>query len=346
MESVMEIGIYANTHGNSYRDDTNMYLRNSPLEETQPLKVACAAEAAGFHSIWYPDHVSMPIGSESFHTANQSGQRAYQPYHNMLDAAVVMGAVAQQTNRIRLGTSVLISPYRHPLSDARQFMTVDQLSNGRLMLGVGAGWMKEEFDSVGIDHAERNGRLTECIEIYKRSWSQTEVSFPGEFYNFKDISMDPKPVQKPTPPILLGANTPAGARRSARYCDGLYSLFLDSHVEFDRFNPLQEIIKKERESMGLGVENFLMIGAATAKITNKDHEESTNKPRRNCGGTAEQILEDLSKYADAGYSMIICMLQCETDSVSEQMEQIHRFGEEIIPTARTFAPKGDWKKVD
>ena len=105
----------------------------------------------------------------------------------MLDAAVFMGAVAQLTKRIRLGTSVLISPYRHPLSDARQFMTVDQLSNGRLMLGVGAGWMKEEFDSVGIEHSERNERLVECIEIYKRAWTQSDVSFPGDFYNFSDL---------------------------------------------------------------------------------------------------------------------------------------------------------------
>ena len=345
MESAMEIGIYANTHGNSYRDDTNMYLRNSPLKQTQPLKVACAAEAAGFHSIWYPDHVSMPIGSESFHTANQSGQRAYQPYHNMLDAAVVMGAVAQLTKRIRLGTSVLISPYRHPLSDARQFMTVDQLSNGRLMLGVGAGWMKEEFDSVGIEHSERNERLVECIEIYKRAWTQSDVSFPGDFYNFKNISMDPKPVQQPTPPIFLGANTPAGARRSARYCDGLYSLFLDSHVQFNRFNALQDIIKLERENLGKGIHDFQMIGAATAQITDKDQEEATRKPRRNCGGTADQILHDLNEYANAGYSMIICMLQCKTDSLSEQIEQIQRFGEEIIPIAKTFQPAGDWKKV-
>ena len=341
----MEIGIYANTHGNSYRDETDMFLKHTPVSEMQPVRVAKAAEDAGFHSIWYPDHVSMPIGSDSFHTANQSGQRAYQPWHNMLDGAVTMGAVAQATSRIKLGTSVLISPYRHPLSDARQFMTVDQLSDGRLMLGVGAGWMEEEFVSVGIPHAERNERMVECIEIYKRCWEDERVAFDGEFYKFDDLSMDPKPAQSPRPPILLGANTPAGARRAANHCDGIYSLFLDTHIEFDRFVRKQEIIRAEREKAGRGIDDFLMIGAASGRVSDPGSPEITAEPRCNCTGEAGQILEDLEQYATAGYSLIICMIDCPSGTLAEQLEQISRFGEQIIPTAKTFKPAGDWLPV-
>lgn len=341
----MEIGIYANTHGNSYRDDSNMLLAHTPVQEMQPVRVAKAAEAAGFHSIWYPDHVSMPIGSESFHTANQSGQRAYRPWHNMLDAAVVMGAVATSTSRIKLGTSVLISPYRHPLSDARQFMTVDQLSNGRLMLGVGAGWMKEEFESIGIDHAERNERMVECIEIYKHCWEDERVNFDGEFYSFENLSMDPKPVQGPRPPILLGANTPAGARRAANHCDGIYSLFLDTHIEFDRFDRIQDILRAEREKAGRDTKNFLMIGATSGRVSDPGSDEITTVPRCNCTGTPEQILGDLEGYAKAGYSLIICMIDCPSGTLAEHEEQIARFGEQIIPTAKTFKPAGEWLPV-
>ena len=114
----MEIGIYANTHGQGYRDETDMYLAHTPVSEMRPVRTAQLAEQHGFHSIWYPDHVCMPIQSGSAHTANVSGQRAYQPNHNMLDMAVVMGAVAACTNRIKLGTSVLIAPYRHPAGAA------------------------------------------------------------------------------------------------------------------------------------------------------------------------------------------------------------------------------------
>ncbi len=130
--------------------------------------------------------------------------------------AVVMGAVAACTSRIKLGTSVLIAPYRHPLSDARQFATVDVLSQGRLMLGVGSGWMQEEFAACGQDYEVRNAQTDECLQIYKRSWTEEKVEFDGEFYKFDDISMDPKPLQKPHPPIVFGGNTPAGARRAIR----------------------------------------------------------------------------------------------------------------------------------
>ncbi|MEE8173135.1 MAG: TIGR03619 family F420-dependent LLM class oxidoreductase, partial [Alphaproteobacteria bacterium] len=263
----MEIGIYANTHGQGYRDETDMFLSHTPFEEMRPVRTAQLAEKHGFHSVWYPDHVCMPIQSGSAHTANVSGKRAYQPHHNMLDMAVVMGAAAVCTNRIKLGTSVLIAPYRHPLSDARQFATVDLLSQGRLMLGVGSGWMQEEFAAVGQDYAVRNAQTDECLQIYKRSWTDERVDFDGEYYKFEGISMDPKPVQKPHPPIVFGGNTPAGARRAIRHCDGLYPLFMDTQCEPDRFGPLQELIRREAEKLGRDLTQFRMMAAASARIT-------------------------------------------------------------------------------
>ena len=261
----MEVGLYGNTHGQSYRDDVNMFLHHTPAEQMDPIRVAQTAERAGIHSVWYPDHVCMPSDSDSVHTANKSGQRAYQRRHNMLDAAVVMGAVAVQTTTIKLATSVLIAPYRHPLSDARQFMTVDQLSNGRLMLGVGVGWMAEEFDAVGIDYEERNRRTEECIQIYKASWTADLATFDGNYYDFKGISMDPKPVQQPHPPVVFGGNTIRGARRAARYCDGLFPLFLDSHVEAGRYANLQDEVRRELDAQGRSPSDFLMLCAATAR---------------------------------------------------------------------------------
>src|SRR5262245_11161827 len=150
----MRIGLYANTHGLGHRDETNFFLRSMPASMMSTVQMAQLAERLGFHSMWFPDHVCMPTQSASEHVANASGTRAYESRHTMLDAAVVMGAVAVSTTRLKLGTSVLIAPYRNPLSDARQFATVDHLSNGRLLLGVGAGWMREEFDAVGVPYAD------------------------------------------------------------------------------------------------------------------------------------------------------------------------------------------------
>lgn len=342
----MEIGIYANTHGQAFSDDTDMFLSDTPFEEMRPVRMAKMAEDNGFHSIWYPDHVCMPIRSGSAHTANVSGKRAYQPHHNMLDMAVVMGAVAVSTSRIKLGTSVLIAPYRHPLSDARQFGTVDLLSNGRLMLGVGSGWMQEEFAAVGQNHEVRNSQTDECLEIYKRSWVDDQVSFKGKYYNFDDISMDPKPFQKPHPPIVYGGNTPAGARRAIRHCNGLYPLFLDTHCEPDRFQPLQELIRREAEKLGRDLTQFHMLAAASARINNSNDDQFGPSSRPTCTGTSEQILEDLQALANAGFSMIVCMMMCPSGELSEQEEQIQRFGDEIIPHAKSIKPTGEWKPVE
>ena len=220
----MEIGIYATTHGLAYRDDQNVLARSLPADQLRPVETAQLAERLGFHSMWFPDHVCMPMASESEHVANASGSRAYESRHTMFDAAVVMGAVAHTTTSLKLGTSVLISPYRNPLSDARQFATIDQLSNGRLLFGVGAGWMQEEFAAIGIPYAERGPRTDECIQVYKRAWTDDVVSYQGQFYQFSSLSMDPKPRQQP-PPIIYGGVTPGGARRAARLCDGFYPIF-------------------------------------------------------------------------------------------------------------------------
>ena len=183
----MKIGLYANTHGIGYRDDVNNYTRSVPGELLKPVEVAQCAERSGFHSMWFPDHVCMPSETSSAHIANQTGARTYSSRHEMLDAAVVMGAVAASTSEIKLGTSVLVAPYRHPLSDARQFATVDVLAAGRLLFGVGAGWMAEEFEALGIGFAERGKRTVECIEIYKRCWSEDFVSFDGDYYSFNNL---------------------------------------------------------------------------------------------------------------------------------------------------------------
>ena len=119
----MHVGMYATTHGLMYRDNTNAFLRSMSASALQPVRIAQLIEQLGFHSMWFPDHVCMPLQSASEHVANTSGQRAYESHHVMLDAAVTMGAVAVSTNRLKLGTSVLISPYRHPLSDARQSLS-------------------------------------------------------------------------------------------------------------------------------------------------------------------------------------------------------------------------------
>ena len=339
----MDIGIYANTHGLGYRDETNFFLRSLPGVQMHPVQLAQTVERAGFHSMWFPDHVCMPLQSASEHVANASGTRAYESRHSMLDAAVTMGAVAVDTTRLKLGTSVLIAPYRNPLSDARQFATVDVLSNGRLLFGVGAGWMAEEFAAVGVPYAERAGRTEECVEIYKRCWADEVVNFQGRFYQFGGLSMDPKPVQRPRPPIIYGGVTPAGARRAARHCDGFYPIFLDTYADPTRYAPLQEIIRREADKGKRDISQFVMIAVASARITGSHDPQARANPRPICTGTAEQVLSDLARFAEAGYSLVISIFDCPTGRAEELEEQVRRFGREVIPAAKSIRPKGGWK---
>jgi probable F420-dependent oxidoreductase len=337
----MEIGIYATNHGIGYRDEQNFFLKSASLEEMRPVRIAQLVERADFHSMWFADHVCMPTGSASAHVANASGKRAYEARHNMLDAAVTLGAVAASTKTLKLGTSVLIAPYRNPLSDARQFATVDALSNGRLILGVGAGWMKEEFDALGLSYSERGAMVNECIEIFKRSWTADVVDFHGRFYNFDGVSMDPKPVQKPRPPIIFGGVVPAGARRAARYCDGFYPIFLDPQADPNRFAPLLDEIRREAGRIGRDLSRFFLMAVASARLTAPGDPQHDKNPRAICTGAAEQVLSDLQRFADAGYSLVVLIFDC-SGQVEELEEQIQRFGEEVIPPARGIKAKGGW----
>ena len=339
----MHVALYAHTHGLGYREGVDNRTRSVSATSLQPTAVALDAEAAGFHSMWFPDHVCMPLETASAHVANSSGKRSYAPHHEMLDAAVVMGAVATVTTTLKLGTSVLISPYRGPLNDARQFATVDVLSEGRLVLGVGAGWMVEEFEALGLEPRERGARTVEAIEIYKRAWTDRDVEFDGQHYRFSNISMEPKPVQDPRPPIIYGGVTELGARRAARYCDGYYPIFLDTYADPARWDSQQDIIRAELDEQGRDPSTFTMMGAATFHLTDEEQTIGAEGRLPICTGSPDQILEDLARFAEAGYSMVVAKIICPSGEVSELRENIARIGADIIPAARSIQPSGGWQ---
>jgi alkanesulfonate monooxygenase SsuD/methylene tetrahydromethanopterin reductase-like flavin-dependent oxidoreductase (luciferase family) len=168
------------------------------------------------------------------------------------------------------------------------------------------------------------------------------VAFTGRFYQFQDLSMDPKPVQHPRPPILYGGVTPSGARRAARLCDGFYPIFLDSYADPVRFAPLQEIIRRELEKRQCDSSAFAMIAAASARITARDDPEAQAHPRGICTGTAEQIVSDLARFAAAGYSLVVCFFVCPHGRMEELEEQMQHFGEDVLPHVKRIAPQGGW----
>lgn len=181
--------------------------------------VARAAEDAGFDSVWTGEHVVLPDP--------QVPPSPSAPDNPMLDPAVALSFIAARTERIRLGTGIIILPQRNPVVLAKELASLDVLSGGRLIFGLGVGYLRPEFDALGVPFAERGPRATEYVEAIRALWTQPNPEYKGQFVQFGGIQAQPRPVQKPHPPIIMGANSPPAFRRTVRLGNGWFGFALD-----------------------------------------------------------------------------------------------------------------------
>lgn len=191
------------------------------------LAIAEEAERLGYDSVWVHDHVIMPAKVDSRYLYNATGASPFHAEQYIYDPLAVMAAIGARTSRVEIGTSVLIVPYRNPLVLAKTLATIDRICHGRVILGIGVGWMKEEFDALGIsEYWEHRGAVTDefmavCVDL----WTQAgPTSFKGRWVQYEDIGANPLPVRKPHIPIWVGGKTDAARRRVARYGTGYHSV--------------------------------------------------------------------------------------------------------------------------
>jgi probable F420-dependent oxidoreductase len=170
------------------------------------IETACKAEELGFDAVLLNDHIIV-----------DSSPRALTSWGNTYDPLMALSYVAARTTRIRLGTSVLIMPYRNPVATAKMFATLDQLSGGRVIAGVGVGWCEAEFAALGVPFHERGARTTEYLRIWQACWAPDPVAFQGQFFSFADMHIKPKPLQQPHPPLWIGGSSRAALRRAAAF---------------------------------------------------------------------------------------------------------------------------------
>lgn len=194
------------------------------IRPEQAQAVACRAEALGFDSVWVPEHVVFPPRFGSRYPYAADGVPPITPDSPVLDPLMLLTHVAAATSRIRLGTNIYLVPLRHPLLAARAAVTLDILSGGRLTLGVGVGWLKEEFQALGVDFRTRGGRARECVRALRALWTEPEPRFHGRYFSFGPVKFEPKPVQKPCIPIVFGGETEAALARAAALGDGWYGV--------------------------------------------------------------------------------------------------------------------------
>jgi probable F420-dependent oxidoreductase len=196
-------------------------LNMVPVRLEDLIAVAQRAEQLGFESLWVGEHVLTPV-EVAPNYPGASGKPPFAPDSRFTEPFATLAHLAAVTSRIRLGTGILILPLHAPLSIARSIATVDALSGGRVSLGLGVGWMREEFDAVGQDFTTRGRRMDEMIAVLHTLFTESRPSFAGEFYVLPEMGFEPKPVQRPGPPFLVGGSSDAALRRAARVGDGWY----------------------------------------------------------------------------------------------------------------------------
>jgi len=181
------------------------------------MELARALEERGFESVWAPEHSHIPLSRK---TPFPGGGDLPKQYHDAMDPFVVLAAASQVTRTIKFGTGVALVQQRDVIQTAKLVASIDQVSQGRFLFGVGGGWNQDEMENHGTVYATRFKRMRESIEAMKEIWTKPEAEYHGEFVNFDAMIARPKPVQKPHPPVHVGGAFPHGARRAIRYGDG------------------------------------------------------------------------------------------------------------------------------
>lgn len=296
------------------------------------VETACRAEAFGFDSVWAHDHLFMPAAIRSRYPYNESGVAGFAYRQNIYDPLAVLAAVATRTQRVELGTSVLIVPYRNPLILAKMLATLDQLCRGRLLLGIGVGWMQEEFDELGIgEHFSARGRVTDewmriCIELWTR---EGPASFDGHYHQFSDLHANPKPARKPHIPIWVGGKGAIAARRVARYGQGYHSISSTPEELTHEFAQVREAL--EQAGRDPAEITFSMLGP----MIHLDEPAAPNTAA--VGGSNQQIIDGLAAYAAVGLEHALCFPTTpgiSQPTPSQFAQAMQRVAEDVLPALR------------
>ena len=252
------------------------------------------ADRLGLHSGWVSDHVAWPREIESKYPYTDDGSFPGGFDMPWLDPLGTLMFVAARTERLKLGTTVLILGYRPPVLTAKFWASLDVLSEGRTLLGVGVGWMKEEFDVLGMPYDHRSARGDEQLEVFDRLFSTANPAFDGRFYQFPEIGFSPKPVQSPVP-IWVGGNSDAAFRRTARYGHCFHAAFQKRATVVEEWAAVRaacEAIGRDPDEVELSIRLYL-------------DPEARMEPAKSIQGSADQMAATVGEWAAIGVDHIL-----------------------------------------
>ncbi|MSO76394.1 MAG: TIGR03619 family F420-dependent LLM class oxidoreductase [Alphaproteobacteria bacterium] len=288
-------------------------------------------EAAGFHSVMISDHVVIPVAFDSKYPYTVTG--AYPGQNNSFEQLSLMAFAAAKTERLRLVSSVMILPHRNPVLTAKMLATIDVLSKGRVTVGVGVGWLREEIEALGAPPFKRRGAVgDEYIEIFKKCWTQDPAEHAGQFYSFKALHCLPHPVQKPHPPIWIGGHSPAALRRVARHGDGWHPVgaIAASPLPPEEMRRHLETIKRLSAAEG---RDFAKLAISYKAPLYDAGMPAPGGNRQLFSGNRERIVEDIQAFEKLGISELI--FDFRAASPNESVDRLERFAADVMPLVRS-----------
>ena len=307
---------------------------SGPLADPEAIAtLARSGEQMGFGIIGVSDHIVIPRRINSRYPYSESGE--FGGSAECMDQLTLLSFLAGKTSTARLLTSVMVVPHRNAVLTAKMLATIDVLSRGRLIVGCGVGWMKEEFEALGAPpFEERGSAANEYIRAFKELWTSGNPNFDGKYVRFSDVSFEPRPVQKPHPPIWVGGESPQALRRAARLGDGWYPIGTNPRFPVGTAGQLSASLTRLRRYAEEAGRDPAEIDVAYSASWSDDPQARMlpGGDSRTFTGTPEQVVGDIRAFEQLGIRHL--MLGFRGDTVAETLESMERFVAEIVPLAR------------
>jgi len=309
--------------------ELGIILPNSgPLATADAMyRIAEHAEALGFDALWTADHLVLPIESSTFYPYMPGMKIRPDARHPFIDPLIALAGIAARTSRIRLGVSVYLAALRHPIVAAKLVASLDQLSGGRVLLGVGAGWVPEEYETLGIAFSERGKLLDEHLEAMRALWTQDHPHYEGAHYRFDNIGFEPKPVRAGVP-IWIGGNSRAARRRAARLGDGWHVIDVpipELRVAIAELDELCREYDRRPEEVAISMR---------AQIVLTDDFVPPKERVAPLTGPPEELIADLRTLRELGVGHVALWPLAREADLDAYLEQMDRIAAEIVAPLR------------